>query len=137
MWRNIFRRKKSSEKEIVTVSYSKNHSNFDNCFSFYVHKYGENCFFDAICKSGYIAFENILISKTDVQLLCSQINEALEVLEKYRPPNKRLVIDDVTTVSIKIIFADQNSIMVNMIEQNISPLETMFFELAEKYYRDI
>ena len=65
---------------IVTVSYSKNHSNFDYCCSFYVRKEGVNFLFDAICKCGYIAFENVLIDETDMRLLCDTAEDALEIL---------------------------------------------------------
>ena len=73
------------KKEIVSVSYSKNHSNFDYCCSFYVRKKGVNFLFDAICKCGYIAFENVLIDETDMRLLCDTAEDALEILKKYNP----------------------------------------------------
>ena len=76
------------KKEIVSVSYSKNHSNFDSCCSFYVRKEGVNFLFDAICKCGYIAFENVLIDETDMRLLCDTAEDALEILKKYNPKNK-------------------------------------------------
>lgn len=63
------------------MSYSKNHSDFDCCCSFYVRKKGVNCLFDAICKCGYIAFENVLISETDMKLLCDTADNALETLK--------------------------------------------------------
>lgn len=69
------------KKEIVSVSYSKNHSNFDYCCSFYVRKKGVNFLFDAICKCGYIAFENVLIDETDMRLLCDTAEDALEILK--------------------------------------------------------
>lgn len=69
------------KKEIVSVSYSKNHSNFDSCCSFYVRKKGVNFLFDAICKCGYVAFENVLIDETDMRLLCDAAEDALEILK--------------------------------------------------------
>lgn len=137
LFHDIFKRKKLVKKEIVSVSYSKNHSNFDCCCSFYVRKKGVNCFFDAICKCGYIAFENVLISETDMKLLCDTADNALETLKKYNFKNKELIIDDATVTSIEIIFSDQSSVSVNMIEQPLNSLETTFFALAEKYYNNI
>ncbi len=137
LFHNIFKRKKLAKKEIVSVSYSKNHSNFDYCCSFYVRKEGTIYLFDAICKCGYIAFENVLINETDMKLLCDTTEDALESLKKYTPKNKELIIDDVTTVSIKIEYSDQSSVSFNMLEQSLDSLETIFFTLAEKYYNII
>ena len=125
------------KKEIVSVSYSKNHSTFDSCGSFYVRKKGVNYLFDAICKCGYIAFENVLINETDMKLLCDTTEDALESLKKYTSKNKELIIDDATTVSIKIEYSDQSSVSFNMLEQSLDSLETIFFTLAEKYYNNI
>lgn len=125
------------KKEIVSVSYSKNHSNFNYCCSFYVRKKGVNFLFDAICKCGYIAFENVLIDETDMKLLCDTTEDALESLKKYTSKNKELIIDDATTVSIKIEYSDQSSVSFNMLEQSLDSLETIFFTLAEKYYNNI
>lgn len=119
------------------MSYSKNHSNFDYCCSFYVRKEGTIYLFDAICKCGYIAFENVLINETDMKLLCDAAEDALEILKKYNPKNKELIIDDATTVSIKIEYSDQSSVSFNMFEQSLDSLETIFFTLAEKYYNNI
>ena len=137
LFHNIFKRKTLAKKEIVSVSYSKNHSNFDYCCSFYVRKEGTIYLFDAICKCGYIAFENVLINETDMKLLCDTTEDALESLKKYTPKNKELIIDDVTTVSIKIEYSDQSSVSFNMLEQSLDSLETIFFTLAEKYYNII
>lgn len=137
LFHNIFKRKKLAKKEIVSVGYSKNHSNFDCCCSFYVRKNGVNCLFDAICKCGYIAFENVLISETDMKLLCDTVEDALESLKKYTFKNKELLIDDATVVSIKIVYDDQSSVSFNMLEQSLDSLETIFFILAEKYYNNI
>lgn len=137
LFHNIFKRKKLAKKEIVSVSYSKNHSNFDYCCSFYVRKEGTIYLFDAICKCGYIAFENVLINETDMKLLCDTTEAALESLKKYTPKNKELIIDDATTVSIKIVYSDQSSVSFNMLEQSLDSLETIFFTLAEKYYNNI
>nr|WP_303252096.1 hypothetical protein [uncultured Ruminococcus sp.] len=119
------------------MSYSKNHSNFDYCCSFYVRKEGTIYLFDAICKCGYIAFENLLIDETDMKLLCDTTEDALESLKKYTFKNKELIIDDATTVSIKIEYSDQSSVSFNMLEQSLDSLETIFFTLAEKYYNNI
>ena len=119
------------------MSYSKNHSNFDYCCSFYVRNEGTIYLFDAICKCGYIAFENVLINETDMKLLCDTTEDALESLKKYTPKNKELIIDDATTVSIKIEYSDQSSVSFNMLEQSLDSLETIFFTLAEKYYNNI
>lgn len=137
LFRNIFKRKMRAKKEIVSVSYSKNHSNFDYCCSFYARKEGAIYLFDAICKCGYIAFENVLINETDMKLLCDTTEDALESLKKYTPKNKELIIDDATTVSIKIEYSDQSSVSFNMLEQSLDSLETIFFTLAEKYYNNI
>lgn len=137
LFHNISKRKTRVKKEIVSVSYSKNHSNFDYCCSFYVRKKGVNFLFDAICKCGYIAFENVLIDKTDMKLLCDTTEDALESLKKYTSKNKELIIDDATTVSIKIEYSDQSSVSFNMLEQSLDSLETIFFTLAEKYYNNI
>lgn len=137
LFHDIFRRKKLVKKGIISVSYSKNHSDFDCCCSFYVRKKGVNCLFDAICKCGYIAFENVLISETDMKLLCDTADNALETLKKYNFKNKELIIDDATATNIEIIFSDQSSISLNMIEQPLDTLETTFFALAEKYYKDV
>lgn len=137
LFHNIFKRKKLAKKEIVSVSYSKNHSSFDYCCSFYVRKEGTIYLFDAICKCGYIAFENVLINETDMKLLCDTTEDALESLKKYTPKNKELIIDDATTVSIKIEYSDQSSVSFNMLEQSLDSLETIFFTLAEKYYNII
>lgn len=126
-----------AKKEIVSVSYSKNHSNFDYCCSFYVRKEGTIYLFDAICKCGYIAFENVLINETDMKLLCDAADDALESLKKYTSKNKELIIDDATTVSIKIEYSDKSSVSFNMLEQSLDSLETIFFTLAEKYYNNI
>ena len=101
------------KKEIVSVSYSKNHSNFDYCCSFYVRKKGVNFLFDAICKCGYIAFENVLIDETDMRLLCDTAEDALEILKKYNPKNKELTVDDATVTIVEIIFSDKNSMSVS------------------------
>ena len=137
LFHNIFKRKKLAKKEIVSVSYSKNHSNFDYCCSFYARKEGTIYLFDAICKCGYIAFENVLLNETDMKLLCDTTEDALESLKKYTPKNKELIIDDATTVSIKIVYSDQSSVSFNMLEQSLDSLETIFFTLAEKYYNNI
>ena len=126
-----------AKKEIVSVSYSKNHSNFDYCCSFYVRKKGVNFLFDAICKCGYIAFENVLIDETDMRLLCDTAEEALEILKKYNPKNQGRTVDDATVTIVEIIFSDQSSISVSMTEQTLDSLETIFFTLAEKYYNNI
>ena len=65
----------------------KNHSNFDYCLFFLCAKKGK-FHFDAICKCGYIAFENVLIDETDMRLLCDTAEDALEIPEKYNPKNK-------------------------------------------------
>ena len=88
LFHNISKRKTRVKKEIVSVSYSKNHSNFDYCCSFYVRKEGVNFLFDAICKCGYIAFENVLIDETDMRLLCDTAEDALEILKKYNPKQR-------------------------------------------------
>ena len=137
LFHNISKRKKLAKKEIVSVSYSKNHSNFDYCCSFYVRKEGTIYLFDAICKCGYIAFENVLINETDMKLLCDTTEDALESLKKYTPKDKELIIDDATTVSIKIEYSDQSSVSFNMLEHSLDSLETIFFTLAEKYYNNI
>ena len=82
LFHNISKRKTRVKKEIVSVSYSKNHSNFNYCCSFYVRKKGVNFLFDAICKCGYIAFENVLIDETDMRLLCDTAEDALEILKR-------------------------------------------------------
>ena len=110
------------KKEIVSVSYSKNHSNFDYCCSFYVRKKGVNFLFDAICKCGYIAFENVLIDETDMRLLCDAAEDALEILKKYNPKNKGLTVDDATVTIVEIIFSDKNSMSVSMTEQTLTPI---------------
>ena len=119
------------------MSYSKNHSNFDYCCSFYVRKKGVNFLFDAICKCGYIAFENVLIDETDMRLLCDAAEDALEILKKYNPKNKGLTVDDATDTIVEIIFSDQSSISVSMTEQTLDSLEKAFFVLAEKYSKDV
>ena len=124
------------KKEIVSVSYSKNHSNFDYCCSFYVRKEGTIYLFDAICKCGYIAFENVLINETDMKLLCDAADDALEIL-KYNPKNKELTVDDATVTIVEIIFSDKNSMSVSMTEQTLDSLEKAFFALAEKYCKDV
>ena len=113
-----------AKKEIVSVSYSKNHSNFDYCCSFYVRKEGTIYLFDAICKCGYIAFENVLINETDMKLLCDAAEDALTV-------------DDATVTIVEIIFSDKNSMSVSMTEQTLDSLEKAFFALAEKYCKDV
>ena len=100
------------KKEIVSVNYSKNHSNFDYCCSFYVRKKCVNFLFDAICKCGYIAFENVLIDETDMRLLCDAAEDALEILKKYNPKNKGLIVDDATVTIVEIIFSDKNSCLL-------------------------
>ena len=82
LFHNISKRKTRVKKEIVSVSYSKNHSNFDYCCSFYVRKKGVNFLFDAICKCGYIAFENVLIDETDMKQAGEKVNLATEHPEK-------------------------------------------------------
>ena len=115
----------------------KNHSNFDYCCSFYVRKEGTIYLFDAICKCGYIAFENVLINETDMKLLCDAADDALEILKKYNPKNKELTVDDATVTIVEIIFSDKNSISVSMTEQTLDSLEKAFFALAEKYCKDV
>ncbi|WP_418546418.1 hypothetical protein [Ruminococcus bromii] len=119
------------------MSYSKNHSNFDYCCSFYVRKEGTIYLFDAICKCGYIAFENVLINETDMKLLCDAADDALEILKKYNPKNKELIVDDATVTIVEIIFSDKNSMSVSMTEQTLDSLEKAFFALAEKYCKDV
>ena len=114
LFHNISKLKTRVKKEIVSVSYSKNHSNFD-----------------AICKCGYIAFENVLIDKTDMRLLCDTAEDALEILKKYNPKNKGLTVDDATVTIVEIIFSDINSMSVSMTEQTLDSLEKAFFALAE------
>ena len=137
LFHNISKRKMRVKKEIVSVSYSKNHSNFDYCCSFYVRKKGVNFLFDAICKCGYIAFENVLIDETDMRLLCDTAEDALEILKKYNPKNKGLTVDDATVTIVEIIFSDKNSMSVSMTEQTLDSLEKAFFALAEKYCKDV
>lgn len=137
LFHNISKRKTRVKKEIVSVSYSKNHSNFDYCCSFYVRKKGVNFLFDAICKCGYIAFENVLIDETDMRLLCDAAEDALEILKKYNPKNKGLTVDDATVTIVEIIFSDKNSMSVSMMEQTLDSLEKAFFALAEKYCKDV
>ena len=132
LFHNIFKRKMRAKKEIVSVSYSKNHSNFDYCCSFYVRKEGTIYLFD-----GYIAFENVLISETDMKLLCDAAEDALEILKKYNPKNKELTVDDATVTIVEIIFSDKNSMSVSMTEQTLDSLEKAFFALAEKYCKDV
>ena len=119
------------------MSYSKNHSNFDYCCSFYVRKEGVNFLYDAICKCGYIAFENVLIDKPDMRLLCDTAEEALEILIKYNPKNKELTVDDATVTIVEIILTDKNSMSVSMTEQTLDSLEKAFFALADKYCKDV
>lgn len=119
------------------MSYSKNHSIFDYCCSFYVRKEGTIYLFDAICKCGYIAFENVLINETDMKLLCDTAEDALEILKKYNPKNKELTVDDATVTIVEIIFSDKNSMSVSMTEQTLDSLEKAFFALAEKYCKDV
>lgn len=137
LFHNISKRKMRVKKEIISVSYSKNHSNFDYCCSFYVRKKGVNFLFDAICKCGYIAFENVLIDETDMRLLCDTTEDALEILKKYNPKNKGLTVDDATVTIVEIIFSDKNSMSVSMTEQTLDSLEKAFFALAEKYCKDV
>lgn len=122
---------------ICAKSDTKNHSNFDYCCSFYVRKEGVNFLFDAICKCGYIAFENVLIDETDMRLLCDTAEDALEILKKYNPKNKGLTVDDATVTIVEIIFSDKNSMSVSMTEQTLDSLEKAFFALAEKYCKDV
>ena len=72
-----------------------------------------------------------------MKLLCDTADNALETLKKYNFKNKELIIDDATATNIEIIFSDQSSISLNMIEQPLDTLETTFFALAEKYYKDV
>lgn len=92
---------------------------------------------DAICKCGYIAFENVLIDETDMRLLCDTTEDALEILKKYNPKNKGLTVDDATVTIVEIIFSDKNSMSVSMTEQTLDSLEKAFFALAEKYCKDV
>lgn len=102
-----------------------------------MRKKGVNFLFDAICKCGYIAFENVLIDETDMKLLCDAAEDALEILKKYNPKNKELIVDDATDTIVEIIFSDQSSISVSMTEQTLDSLEKAFFVLAEKYSKDV
>lgn len=72
-----------------------------------------------------------------MKLLCDTADNVLETLKKYNFKNKELIIDDATATIIEIIFSDQSSISLNMIEQPLNSLETIFFSLAEKYYNDV
>lgn len=102
-----------------------------------MRKKGINFLFDAICKCGYIAFENVLIDETDMRLLCDTAEDALEILKKYNPKNKELTVDDATVTIVEIIFSDKNSMSVSMTEQTLDSLEKAFFALAEKYCKDV
>mgnify|MGYP003603697306 CR=1 FL=1 len=103
LFHNISKRKTRVKKEIVSVSYSKNHSNFDYCCSLKKKKKGVNFLFDAICKCGYIAFENVLIDETDMRLLCDTAEDALEILKKYNQKNKE--IEDLYTWQKKKLYS--------------------------------
>lgn len=97
---------------------------------------GVNFLFDAICKCGYIAFENVLIDETDMRLLCDTAEDALEILKNIIK-NKELTVDDATVTIVEIIFSDKNSMSVSMTEQTLDSLEKAFFALAEKYCKDV
>ena len=84
-----------------------------------MRKEGVNFLFDAICKCGYIAFENVLIDETDMRLLCDTAEDSLEILKKYNPKNKGLTVDDATVTIVEIIFSDKNSMSVSMTEQTL------------------
>ena len=138
LFHNISKRKTRVKKRNCIRELFKNHSNFDYCCSFYVRKKGVNFLFDAICKCGYIAFENVLIDETDMRLLCDTAEDALEILKKYNPKNKGLAVDDATVTIVEIIFSDKNSMSVSMTEQTLDSLEKMrSLPLLKKYCKDV
>ena len=68
------------KKEIVSVSYSKNHSNFNYCCSFYVRKKGVNFLFDAIDDATVTIVEIIFSDKNSMSV--SMTEQTLDSLEK-------------------------------------------------------
>ena len=86
-----------------------------------------------------------LVSKDDQIFVTNQLLDLFrlsefheeEILKKYNPKNKELIVDDATDTIVEIIFSDKNSMSVSMTEQTLDSLEKAFFALAEKYCKDV